>query len=138
MGFNTRRSYSKKSQEGHLGVFFDSQKEIAITSELLGIFQPNCTGISPIWSDIWKYVNFFPKMAANMTAEIPNQIYLSSPFKYRYQQSVDLYKVKVVEYEYVKINNIGCVFSQMAAKMAAENYNHVSQLSFHIQLQIKC
>ena len=29
----------------------------------------------------------------------------------------------VVEYEYVKINNISCIFSKMAAKMAAENYN---------------
>ena len=29
--------------------------------------------------------------------------------------------MKVVEYEYVKINNISCIFSKMAAKMAAEN-----------------
>jgi hypothetical protein len=50
---------SKKSHEGHLGVFFDPQKEIVITSELLGIFQPNFTGVSHIWSGIWKYVKFF-------------------------------------------------------------------------------
>ena len=60
----------KKSHEGHLGVFFDPQKEIVITSELLGIFQPNFTGVSHIWSGIWKYVKiFFSKMAANMAAE---------------------------------------------------------------------
>ena len=64
-------------------VFFDPQKEIVITSEPLGIFQPNFTGISHIWSGIWKYVNFFSKMAANMAAEIPNRMYLSSPFEYR-------------------------------------------------------
>ena len=74
----------KKSHEGHLGVFFDPQKEIVITSEPLGIFQPNFTGVSHIWSGIWKYVKkFFSKMAANMAAEIPNQMYLSSPFEYR-------------------------------------------------------
>ena len=31
--------------------------------------------------------------------------------------------MKVVEYEYVKINNISYIFSKMAAKMAAENLN---------------
>ena len=62
-------------------------------------------------------------MAANMAAEIPNRMYLSYPFEYRDKWSVDSYKVKVVEYEYVKINNISCIFSKMAAKMAAENYN---------------
>ena len=29
--------------------------------------------------------------------------------------------MKVVAYEYVGINNISCIFSKMAAKMAAEN-----------------
>ena len=29
--------------------------------------------------------------------------------------------MEVVEYEYVEINNISCIFSKMAAKMAAEN-----------------
>ena len=29
--------------------------------------------------------------------------------------------IKVVEYEYVKINNISGIFFKMAAKMAAEN-----------------
>ena len=62
-------------------------------------------------------------MAANMAAKIPKRMYLRSPFKYRHKWSVDSYKVKVVEYEYVKINNISCIFSKMAAKMAAENYN---------------
>ena len=69
------------------------------------------------------YEQKFSKMAANMAAEIPNRMYLSSPFKYRHKWSVDSYEVKVVEYEYVKINNISCIFSKMAAKMAAENYN---------------
>ena len=32
--FNTRRSYSKKLHEGHLGFFLDPQKEIVITFEL--------------------------------------------------------------------------------------------------------
>ena len=73
-----------------------------------------------------------------MAAENYNLMYLSSPFEYRDKQSVDSYKVKAVEYKYVKIIKIGCTFSKMAAKMAAENYNHVSQLSFHIQIQIKC
>ena len=49
----------KMSHEGHLGVFFDPQKEIVITSGLFGIFQPNFMGLSHIWSGIWKYVNFF-------------------------------------------------------------------------------
>ena len=29
--------------------------------------------------------------------------------------------MKVVEYEYVGINNISCIFFKMAAKMAAKN-----------------
>ena len=29
--------------------------------------------------------------------------------------------MKVVECEYVEINNISCIFAKMAAKMAAEN-----------------
>ena len=29
--------------------------------------------------------------------------------------------MKVVEYEYVGINSISCIFSKMAAKMTAEN-----------------
>ena len=37
--------------------------------------------------------------------------------------------MKVVAYECVKINNISCKFSKMAAKMAAENYN-LMYLSF--------
>ena len=72
------------SHEGHLGVFFDPQKEIVITSELLRIFQPNFIGLSHIWSEILKCVKKgFSKMAANMAAEILNRMYLSSPFKYR-------------------------------------------------------
>ena len=31
--------------------------------------------------------------------------------------------MKVVDYEYVKINNISGIFSKMAAKMAVKNYN---------------
>ena len=60
----------KKSHEGHLGVFFDPQKEIVITSELLRISQLNFTLVSHIWSEIWKYVKkFVSKMAAKMAAE---------------------------------------------------------------------
>ena len=63
----------------------------------------------------------FSKMAAKMVAENYNLMYLSSPFEYTDKQSVDSYKVKVVEYDYVGINNISCIFSKMAAKMAAKN-----------------
>ena len=47
-------------------------------------------------------------------------MYLSFPFKYRDKQSVYSYKMMVEEYEYVEINNISCMFSKMAAKMAAK------------------
>ena len=68
----------KKLHEGHLGVFFDPQKEIVTTSELLRIFQPNFTDISQIWSGIWKFMTkFFFKMATNMAAPILNRMYLS-------------------------------------------------------------
>ena len=50
----------KKSHAGHLGVFFDPQKEIVITSELMGIFQPNFTLIYHIYGqELWKYVKIF-------------------------------------------------------------------------------
>ena len=78
----------------------------------------------------------FFKMAAKMAAENYNLMYLSSPFEYRYKRSVDSYKVKVVEYEYVKINNISCIFSKMAAKMAAENYN-LMYFSSHFEYKDK-
>ena len=65
----------------------------------------------------------FSKMAAILAAENYNLMYPSSPFKYRDKESVDSCKMKVVEYEYVEINNISCIFFKMAAKMAAENYN---------------
>ena len=49
----TRVGYiPKKSHEGHLGVFFDPQNEIFITSALLRICQPNFTGVLHIWSGI--------------------------------------------------------------------------------------
>ena len=49
-----------------------------------------------------------------------------SQLSFRIQRQIKcqfIYKVKVVEYGYVKINNISCIFSKMAAKMATENYN---------------
>ena len=42
-------------------------------------------------------------------------------FRFHGHLGVDSYEVTVVKYEYVKINNISCIFSKMAAKMAAEN-----------------
>ena len=59
-------------------------------------------------------------MAANMAAEILIRMYLSSPSRYKNKWSVHSYEVKNVEFEYVKINNNSCIFSKMAAKMAAE------------------
>ena len=46
--------------------------------------------------------------------------------------------MKVVDYEYVEINNISCIFSDMAAKMAAKNYNlmYLSSPFKKIQRQI--
>ena len=70
----------------------------------------------------------FFKMAAKMAAKNLNLMYLSSPFKYIDNLNVHPYEVKVVEYDYVKINNNSSIFSKMAAKMAAENSNNVSQL----------
>ena len=65
-------------------VFFDPQKEIVETSELLRLFQLNFTGISHIWSGISKCMKTkFFKMAANKAAEMLNQIYSSFPFRYK-------------------------------------------------------
>ena len=43
------------------GSFFAPQKEIVITSKLLQIFEANFTCVSHVWSEIWKYFNFFPR-----------------------------------------------------------------------------
>ena len=53
-------------------------------------------------------------------------------FQIKRQDKLSIHmKVKVVEYEYVKINNISCIFTKMAAKMAAEKLqSYVSHLSF--------
>ena len=67
-------------------------------------------------------------MAANMVAEILIRMYLSSPFRYKNKWSVDSYEAKDVEFGYLEINNNSCIFSKMAAKMAAENSDsNVSQ-----------
>ena len=60
-------------------------------------------------------------MAAKMAAEILGLMYLSSVFRYNDEWSVDSYEIKDVEIKYVKNNNNSCIFSKMAAKMAAEN-----------------
>ena len=65
----------------------------------------------------------FSKMAAKMAAENLNLMYLSSAFRYNDEWSVDSYEIKDVEIKYVKNNNNSCIFSKMAAKMAAENLN---------------
>ena len=62
-------------------------------------------------------------MAANMSVEILNRIYLSSDFRYKVKWIADSNEVKNVEFNYVEINNNKCIISKMAAKMAAENLN---------------
>ena len=62
-------------------------------------------------------------MAAKMAAEILDLMYLSSAFRYNNEWSVDSYEIKNVEIKYVENNNNSCIFSKMAAKMAAENLN---------------
>ena len=62
-------------------------------------------------------------MAAKMAAEILDLMYLSSAFRYKNEWSVDSYEIKNVEIKYVENNNNSCIFSKMAAKMAAENLN---------------
>ena len=62
-------------------------------------------------------------MAAKMAAENLNLMYLSSAFRYKNELSVDSYEIKDVDIKYVENNNNNCIFSKMAAKMAAENLN---------------
>ena len=62
-------------------------------------------------------------MAAKMTAENLNLMYLSSAFRYKDKWSIHSYVVKDVEFKYVEINNNICIFFKMAAKVAAENMN---------------
>ena len=64
-----------------------------------------------------------------MAAEILDLMYLSSAFRYKDKYSVDSYQIKDVEFNYVEINNISCIFFKMAAKMAAENFK-MMYLSF--------
>ena len=67
----------------------------------------------------------FSKMAAKMAAENFKQMYLSSAFRYNDEWSVDSYEIKDVEVKYVENNNNSCIFSKMAAKMAAENFKQM-------------
>ena len=62
-------------------------------------------------------------MAANIVAEILIQMYRSSPYRYKSKWSIDSYEMKDVEFDYAEINSNSCIFSKMAAKMAAENLN---------------
>ena len=64
----------------------------------------------------------FSNMAAKMAAENLNLMYLSSAFRYKNEWSVDSYEIKNIEIKYVENNNNSCIFSKMAAKMAAENF----------------
>ena len=50
-------------------------------------------------------------------------MYLSSASRYKDEWSIDSYEIKDVEIKYVENNNNSCIFSKMAAKMAAENMN---------------
>ena len=72
-------------------------------------------------------------MAAKMAAEILYLMYLSSAFRYKNEWSVDSYKIKNIEIKYVKNNNNSCIFSKMAAKMAAENFEmmYISSSCIH-------
>ena len=71
-------------------------------------------------------------MAAKMAAENLNLMYLSFAFRYKNKWSVDSYEMKDVDIKYVKNNNNSCIFSKMAAKMAAENLN-LMYLSFALR-----
>ena len=64
-------------------------------------------------------------MAAKMAAEIQilDLMYLSSASRYKNEWSVDSYEIKNVEIKFVENKNNSCIFSKMAAKMAAENLN---------------
>ena len=62
-------------------------------------------------------------MAAKRAAEILDLMYLSSAFRYKDEWNVDSYEIKDVEIEYVESDNNSCIFSKMAAEMAAENLN---------------
>ena len=71
-------------------------------------------------------------MAAKMAAEILDLMYLSSAFRYNDKWRVESYEIKNVEIKYVENNNNSCIFSKMAAKMAAENLN-LMYLSFALR-----
>ena len=75
----------------------------------------------------------FSKMAAKMAAENLILMYLSSAFRYKNEWSVDSYEIKNVEIKYVENKNNSCIFSKMAAKMAAENFKimHLSSSGIH-------
>ena len=62
-------------------------------------------------------------MAAKMAAENLNLMYFSSAFRYKDEWSVDSYEIKNVEIKYVENNSNSCIFSKIAAKMAAKNLN---------------
>ena len=64
-------------------------------------------------------------MVVKMAAKILDLMYLSSAFRYNDEWSVDSYKIKDVEIKYVENNNNSCIFSKMAAKMAAENFKQM-------------
>ena len=60
-------------------------------------------------------------------------MYFSSPFKYRDNYSVDSYKVKVIEYEYVEINNISCICFQDGGQDGRQKLeSDVSQLCVQV------
>ena len=70
----------------------------------------------------------FSKMAAKMTAENQNLMYLSSAFRYNDEWSVDSYEIKNIEIKYVENNNNSCIFS----KMAVENFKMMALSSYGI------
>ena len=52
-------------------------------------------------------------------------MYLSSASRYKDEWSIDSYEIKDVEIKYVENNNNSCIFSKMAAKMAAVNFKQM-------------
>ena len=58
-------------------------------------------------------------MAANMAAKNLVLMYLSSAFRYKNKWSVHSYEIENVKIKYVRNKNNSCIFSKMAAKMAA-------------------
>ena len=120
----------KNHHEGHLGVFFDPQKEIVITFEPLGIFQPILQLYPMYGQEYGSMWNFFfqdggqhgRRNSESNVSQLSSRIQRQIKCRFIWSEGRKVWLCK--------IQHISCIFSKMAAKMAAENYNHIYQLSF--------